>query len=137
VSRRGILDAAEIALLLREMLRGVGLESFAKTTGSKGIQLYAPLNSPVDFEATKAFARSVAVHWGQNDRHGSTVAAYSLRAKLERPTVAAPLRWTDLSAAVDASREADLLPSPGERRSRRGAGRRFAPVLSMCHRLPG
>jgi len=159
----GILDAAEIALLLREMLRGVGLESFAKTTGSKGVQVYAPLNSQVDFDATKTFARSVAdvmarqvgdrvvartdkrlragkvlVDWGQNDRHKSTVAPYSLRAKLERPTVSAPLPWSDLGAALDAGRELDLLPSPGETLDRVAEqGDVFAPVLSLCQRLPG
>src|SRR4051812_2034788 len=56
----GIIDAAEIALLLREMLRGVGLESWAKSSGSAGVQVYVPLNSPATFGATKAFARSVA-----------------------------------------------------------------------------
>jgi bifunctional non-homologous end joining protein LigD len=99
----GILDAAEIALVVHDMLLGVGLESFAKTTGSKGVQVYVPLNGPCTFERTKTFAREVAevmaarmddrvvarvdkrlragrvlVDWGQNDRHKSTVAPYSL-----------------------------------------------------------
>src|SRR4051812_44910371 len=135
--RAGILDAAAIALLLREMLRGVGLESVAKSTGSKGVQVYVPLNTPITFERTKAFARGVAevlaarlpdrvvarvdkrlragrvlVDWGQNDRHKSTVAPYSLRAKLARPTVALPIAWEALAAAVDAGTADVLLPSP-------------------------
>src|SRR5205814_2340868 len=56
----GILDAAEIALLLRDMLAGVRLQSLVKTSGSKGVQVYVPLNSAPDFAATKAFARNVA-----------------------------------------------------------------------------
>jgi bifunctional non-homologous end joining protein LigD len=159
----GILEAAEIALVLHDMLRGVGLESFAKTTGSKGVQVHVPLNTPVTFDATKAFSRHVAevmasrmpervvarmdkrlragkvfVDWGQNDRHKSTVAAYSLRAKLERPTVAAPVAWPELADVVGGGREQDLLPAPGavlERVARDGD--LLAPVLSLTQRLPG
>jgi DNA ligase D-like protein (predicted polymerase) len=108
----GILDAAEAALVLHDMLRGVGLESLVKTTGSNGVHVYVPLNTPATFEQTKAFSRDVAevmagrtsdrvvarvdkrlrcgrvfVDWGQNDRHKSTAAAYSLRVKRARPTV--------------------------------------------------
>jgi bifunctional non-homologous end joining protein LigD len=163
-SRRAgrILDAAEIALVLHDMLRQVGLESFAKTTGSRGVQVYVPLNSPATFAATKSFSRSVAevmaarmgdrvvarvdkrlragkvlIDWGQNDRHKSTVAAWSLRAKLERPTVAQPLSWPQLTAAVDATRTDDLLPSPQPALdAARDNGDLFAPVLSVVQRLP-
>jgi bifunctional non-homologous end joining protein LigD len=158
----GILDAAEIALLLRDMLAGVGLESFAKSTGSKGVQVYVPLNTRVDFDASKTFARSVAeimagrladrvtatvdkrlragkvlVDWGQNDRHKSTVAAYSLRAKLDRPTVSLPLDWQELTAAIDAAQPDEFLVPPQatlERVARREDT--FAPVLSLQQRLP-
>jgi bifunctional non-homologous end joining protein LigD len=159
----GILDAAEIALLLREMLRGVGLESFAKSTGSKGVQVYVPLNTPVTFDATKAFARSVAevmadrladrvtarvdkrlragkvfVDWGQNDRHKSTVAAYSLRAKRERPTVSLPFEWDELRAAAESGEPDALLASPQAALDRVDArGDTFAPVLSLIQALPG
>jgi bifunctional non-homologous end joining protein LigD len=154
----GILDAAEVALVLREMLRGIGLESFAKTSGSRGVQVYVPLHTPTDFDATKRFAREVAevmaarmgdrvvaqaarplragkvlVDWGQNDRHKSTVAPYSLRAKLPRPTVSAPLAWDELAAA-DAEA---LLPGPAEVLDRLAArGDLFAPVLTMRQALP-
>jgi bifunctional non-homologous end joining protein LigD len=57
----GILHAAEIALVVHDMLDGVGLESVAKSTGSKGVQVYVPLNTPATFEQTKAFSRDVAV----------------------------------------------------------------------------
>jgi bifunctional non-homologous end joining protein LigD len=137
----------------------VGLESWAKSSGSAGVQVYVPLNSPASFPATKAFARSVAdvlarrlpdrvvakadraarrgrvlVDWGQNDRHKSTVAAYSLRAKRPWPTVSAPLTWEELAAARD---EAALLPSPDDvlRRLQDG-GDLFAPVLTTVQELP-
>jgi len=159
----GILDAAAIALLLHDMLRGVGLESLAKSTGSKGVQVYVPLNTPITFDRTKAFARDVAevlaarlpdrvvarvdkrlragkvlVDWGQNDRHKSTVAPYSLRAKLARPTVALPIAWDALAAAVD-DRSADaLLPSPEQALERVAeTGDLFASVLAVAQRLPG
>src|SRR3954467_8915731 len=155
----GILDAAELALLLGDMLRGLGLESWPKTSGSRGVHVYVPLNTPVTFAATKAFARAVAetiaarmparavarpdkrlragrvlVDWGQNDRHKSTVAPYSLRAKLARPTVSAPLTWAELADAGERA----LLPSPEEVLERvQALGDLFAPVLSREQRLPG
>jgi bifunctional non-homologous end joining protein LigD len=114
-------------------------ESWAKSSGSIGVQVYVPLNTPVTFAATKAFARNVAevmaarmperviarvdkrlragrvlVDWGQNDRHKSTVAAYSLRAKRERPTVSAPELGRTGSSPVDRRDERALLPSPAE-----------------------
>jgi bifunctional non-homologous end joining protein LigD len=158
----GILDAAAIALLLGETLRGVGLESLAKSSGSKGVQVYVPLNTPVTFERTKAFAREVAevlaarlpdrvvarvdkrlrtgkvlVDWGQNDRHKSTVAPYSLRAKLTRPTVSLPVTWEALTSAVDAGSADTLLPSPEQALERVAeTGDLFAPVLTLAQELP-
>jgi bifunctional non-homologous end joining protein LigD len=158
----GLLEAAEIALVLRRLLAGVGLDSWAKTSGSKGVQIYAPLNTDVRFEAAKAFARSVAeamasrlddrvvarmdkrlragkvlVDWSQNDRHKSTVAAYSLRAKLARPTVSAPLSWSELEDAVDRGSGDGLLVGPDEALERVDQlGDLFAPVLNCTQALP-
>ena len=158
-----ILDAAAIALLLRDMLRAVGLESLPKSTGSKGVQVYVPLNTPITFDRTKAFARDVAavlaarlpdrvvarvdkrlrtgkvlVDWGQNDRHKSTVAPYSLRAKLARPTVSLPVTWDALAAVVDDGAADALLPSPEEALERvADAGDLFAPALTVAQQLPG
>src|SRR5215213_2372401 len=158
----GLLEAAEIALVLRDMLAGVGLRTWAKSSGSRGVQVYAPLNSPAGFEETKAFARSVAetmasrmadrvvarmdkraragkvlVDWSQNDRHKSTVAAYSLRAKLSRPTVSIPVTWPELEQAVGRD-DADALLAVPERALERVAkhGDLFAPVLTCVQRLP-
>ena len=158
----GLLDAAEIALLLRDMLAGVGLRSWPKSSGSRGVQVYAPLNSPASFEAAKGFARSVAevmvsrmadrvvakmdkrlrggkvlVDWSQNDRHKSTVAAYSVRAKLHRPTVSIPVTWQELEQAVDRGDETELLVSPEQALERvRDHGDLFTPVLNHVQHLP-
>src|SRR3954454_12768574 len=159
----GILDAAALALILRDMLAAVHLQSWAKSSGAHGAPVNVPLNAPVGFEAPKRFARRVAetlagrlperaiartdkrarrgkvlVDWGQNDRHKSTVAAYSLRAKLQRPTVSAPLRWDELRAAVDRGFAGDLLVGPGDALDRVSEqGDLFAPVLTTVQRLPG
>jgi bifunctional non-homologous end joining protein LigD len=158
----GPLEAAEIALVLRDMLAGVGLETWPKSSGSRGVQVYAPLNSEASFDAAKQFARSVAevmasrmpdrvvarmdkrlragkvlVDWSQNDRHKSTVAAYSLRAKLERPTVSIPLSWAELEGAVDRGSASDLLVGPDGALERvSDQGDLFAPVLTTVQRLP-
>jgi bifunctional non-homologous end joining protein LigD len=158
----GILDAVQIALLLRDMLAGVDLRTWAKTSGSRGVQVYAPLNSPASFDAAKAFARNVAevmasrlpdrvvarmdkgertgkvlVDWSQNDRHKSTVAAYSLRAKLPRPTVSMPVAWDELEAIVDRGAADALLLAPEDALDRvADRGDLFAPVLTCVQHLP-
>jgi bifunctional non-homologous end joining protein LigD len=158
----GPLEAAEIALILRRMLAGVGLESWAKASGSRGVQVYAPLNTAVSFAQTKAFARTVAevmtnrmpdrvvarmdkrlrrgkvlVDWSQNERHKSTVAAYSLRARFGRPTVSLPVGWDELEDVVDRRAPEDLLIGPAEALERvEDRGDLFGPVLTRVQRLP-
>jgi bifunctional non-homologous end joining protein LigD len=158
----GLLEAAELALVLRDMLAGVGLQTWAKASGSRGVQVYAPLNSRAGFDAAKAFARNVAevmaarmpdrvvarmdkglrsgkvlLDWSQNDRHKSTVAAYSLRAKLDRPTVSVPVSWRELEDTVDGGRADALLIAPEETLERvKEHGDLFAPVLTCVQQLP-
>src|SRR3954452_22108246 len=121
----GILDCAQVALWLRGMFEQLGLNAYAKTSGSKGIQVYVPLNTEVTYTQTKPFAKAVAetleakfperivsrmaksrrggrvlIDWSQNDPHKTTVSVYSLRAR-ERPTVSTPLEWDELRQAVD------------------------------------
>ena len=118
----GLSECCEVALILREALGRLGLESFAKTSGSKGIQVYVPLNRPdVDYDhGTKRLSQALARHlesahpklivssqrkelrrnkvlidWSQNDEHKTTVSVYSLRAR-ERPTVSTPLTWEEV-----------------------------------------
>jgi len=118
----GLRECCEVALVLRQALGQLGLESFAKTSGSKGIQVYVPLNVPdVDYDdGTKRLSQALARHleaahprlivssqrkelrknkvlidWSQNDEHKTTVSVYSLRAR-ERPTVSTPLTWDEV-----------------------------------------
>ena len=118
----GLRECCEVALILRAALDQLGLESFAKTSGSKGIQVYVPLNVPdVDYDhGTKRLSQALARHlesahpklivssqrkelrrnrvlidWSQNDEHKTTVSVYSLRAR-ERPTVSTPLAWDEV-----------------------------------------
>ncbi|HEX4719574.1 MAG TPA: non-homologous end-joining DNA ligase [Thermoleophilaceae bacterium] len=150
-----ISDCAEVALLLRGMFDQLGLQSFAKTTGSKGLQVYLPLNCDISYEQTKPFARQVAellaerwpervtanmakrdrrgkvlVDWSQNEWHKSTVAAYSLRAR-ERPTVSTPVTWDEVEAGELEFDHADVV------RRIEAHGDLFAPVLRLVQSLPG
>jgi len=121
-----VVDCCQVALWIRGMLEQLGLRSYVKTSGSKGMQLHVPLNTEVTYEQTKPFARAVAetleggfgdrvvsrmtkserpgrvlIDWSQNDPHKTTVCVYSLRAK-ERPTVSTPLEWEEVEAALAA-----------------------------------
>ena len=130
--RAGMLECARVALVLRDSLGGIGLRAFVKTSGSIGIHVVVPLNTPVMFDETKAFAKAVAttirdampelvvdqqakhlragkvlVDWLQNDPTRQTVAPYSLRAT-PTPLVATPVAWEEVERAVSSGR-ADLL----------------------------
>ncbi len=156
-----VIQCAEIALWLRAALEKLGLESFVKTSGSKGLQLYIPLNTPVSYDTTKAFARSMAegleqekpelalskmrkdlrkgkvfVDWSQNDFHKTTVCVYSLRAK-GQPTVSTPVSWDEVEAALR-KRDAAKLSFVSDEVLKRAEklGDLFAPVLTLKQRLP-
>lgn len=117
-------ECAEVGLWVRDVLEGVGLESHPKTSGSKGLQVYVPLNTPVDHETCSRFALAVAqvlekanpskvvttqakaarvgkvlIDWSQNSRHKTTIAPYSLRAR-PTPTVSTPVTWDEVVAAA-------------------------------------
>jgi bifunctional non-homologous end joining protein LigD len=157
----GIVECCEVALVLRGLFEQLGCRSVIKTSGSKGMQMYVPLNTPVTYEQTKPFAKRVAelleqrmpelvtarmtkslragkvlVDWSQNDAHKTTVNVYSVRAR-ERPTVSTPVTWEEV-AACRAARDAELLTFETadvlERHARQGD--LFAPVLSLSQRLP-
>lgn len=156
-----LLACCRVGLRVRDLFARFGLQSFAKTSGSKGMQVYVPLNTPVTYDDTKPFAKAVAelleketpqlvvskmskslrggkvfVDWSQNDDHKTTVCVYSLRAK-ERPTVSTPVTWDEVAAAVegeDASGlvfESDTVLARVEKH-----GDLFAPVLTLEQRLP-
>jgi bifunctional non-homologous end joining protein LigD len=153
----GLAECCEVALLLRDTLGSLGLECFAKTSGSKGMQVYAPLNADVTYDDTKPLAHALARHlegehrklivssqkkelrrgkvlidWSQNDEHKTTVCVYSLRAR-ERPTVSTPLAWEE----VEGGGVEELVFEAGEVLDRvEEDGDLFAPVASLEQRLP-
>jgi bifunctional non-homologous end joining protein LigD len=157
----GIVECCEVALVLRGLFSQLGLESVIKTSGSKGMQMYVPLNGPVTYEQTKPFARRIAelleqrlpelvvsrmtkrlregkvlVDWSQNDEHKTTVTVYSVRAR-ERPTVSAPVSWEEVQTCRDA-RDPESLTFDTEQVLSRVAesGDLFAMLLSTRQELP-
>lgn len=157
----GIVECCEVALVLRGLFEQLGLHSVAKTSGSKGLQVYVPLNTATDYRATKPFARRVAelleqrmselvvsrmtkrlrggkvlVDWSQNDEHKTTVNVYSLRAR-ERPTVSTPVGWEEVSACQKRRDETLLTFAYDEVLKRvEEQGDLFAPALSVKQQLP-
>ena len=156
-----IIDCIHIALRFRAMLKGIGLESYPKTSGGKGLHLYVPLNTAVTFEQTKSLARTMAqaleqddpqhvtsnmrkemrpgrvfVDWSQNDDHKTTVCTYSLRAR-ERPTVSTPVSWEELEAAGKKKDPGRLVFTTADVIKRvEKLGDLFAPVLTQKQELP-
>jgi bifunctional non-homologous end joining protein LigD len=157
-----IVECCHVGLQLHGMFEHLGLHSFAKTSGSKGLQVYVPLNSAdATYERTKPFAKAVAellegaepdivvsrmtkarrtgkvlIDWSQNDAKKTTVCVYSLRAR-ERPTVSTPVEWDEVRAARDSGDPAGLAfeaPDVLARVAERGD--LFAPVLSLVQELP-
>jgi bifunctional non-homologous end joining protein LigD len=150
-----VTDCAQVAVWLRGLFEQLGLNSYPKTSGSKGVQLYVPLNGDVAYEQTKPLAKAVAetlerkfpdrvvsqmskskrpgrvlIDWSQNDRHKTTVCVYSLRAKA-RPTVSTPLDWEELEAALAAGDPEALVFDHADVLERVEArGDLFAPLLS-------
>lgn len=121
----GMTECAEVGLWIRDILACIGLTCHAKTSGSKGLQVYVPLNTPHDHEHASSFALAVAqvlekanpdrivttqakvartgkvlIDWSQNSRHKTTICVYSLRAR-PRPTVSTPVMWDEVTAAAD------------------------------------
>jgi len=157
-----ILDCSRVALRLREVLGHLGIECFPKTSGSKGMQLYVPLNTPVTYEETRPFAQAIAtllakqtpdeviakmgkktlrkgkvfIDWYQNNERKTTIAVYSLRAR-ERPTVSTPLSWEEVEAAVENEDADSLVFEAGDVLDRiDDHGDLFAPVLELKQKLP-
>jgi bifunctional non-homologous end joining protein LigD len=154
----GLRECCRVAVWIREILEPFGLQTFVKTSGSKGLQVYLPLNTPVSYEQTKPFAHAVAellekqhprhvlsrmtksmragrvfIDWSQNDPHKTTVCVYSPRA-LERPTISTPLSWGEVERAARRRRESQLSLEPSAMLERVGDG--FASLLSLTQQLP-
>jgi bifunctional non-homologous end joining protein LigD len=156
-----IVQCCQVGIWLRDIFQHFGLQSFPKTSGSKGLQIYVPLNSPTSYDVTKPFAHALArllenehralvvsdmkkelrvgkvfVDWSQNDDHKTTVSVYSLRAR-EHPTVSTPVKWAEVEQALK-KKDADLLVfEAGQVLDRvQKMGDLFGPVLTLKQKLP-
>jgi bifunctional non-homologous end joining protein LigD len=151
-----IVECCQVGVWLRDLFTELGLRAFPKTSGSKGLQVYVPLNTKAGYEQTKPFALTVAqqleqdhpelvvsnmkkevrsgkvfVDWSQNDEHKTTVAVYSLRAR-QRPTVSTPVEWEEVERCRRKKDPEELVFEAAEvlRRVQRH-GDLFAPVLEL------
>jgi bifunctional non-homologous end joining protein LigD len=156
-----IVQCCQVGLWLRDLLGEMKLQSWAKTSGSKGLQVYVPLNTPATFDQTKALSRTLAEHlerehpelvvhkmlkslragkilvdWSQNDEHKTTVNVYSLRAK-EQPTVSTPVTWEEIETTLR-KKDPNLLVFRSDDTLKRVAkfGDLFAPINDLKQKLP-
>ncbi len=156
-----IVQCCQVATWLRAIFEHFNLESFPKTSGSKGLQIYVPLNTKTSYDETKPFAHALArliesehrhlvvsdmkkavrvnkifVDWSQNDGHKTTISVYSLRAR-QRPTVSTPVTWEEVERALK-KKDAGLLVFESHQALERveKMGDLFAPVLSLKQKLP-
>ena len=156
-----IVQCAQVGLWLREIFEHFGLRSFPKTSGSKGLQIYIPLNTPTSYDVTKPFAHALArlledqrrqlvvsdmkkmlrvgkvlVDWSQNDDHKTTICVYSLRAK-DRPSASTPVTWDEVNLMLE-KRDPSLLVFLCEQTLQRveKMGDLFEPVLKLKQKLP-
>ena len=156
-----IVQCCQVGLWVRDIFAQLQLQSFAKTSGSKGLQIYVPLNTAVTYDQTKSFAHELArllerqhpnlvvsdmkkalrtgkvlVDWSQNDDHKTTVCVYSLRAK-ERPTVSTPVKWDEVEACLKKG-DASLLVFESDEVLARAKkyGDLFEPVLKLKQKMP-
>ena len=156
-----IVQCCQVGLWLRDLLAKLKLESFAKTSGSKGLQVYVPLNTPATYDETKTLAHALAeylererhdlvvskmlkelrkgkvlVDWSQNDEHKTTICVYSLRAK-EEPTVSTPVTWEEVGNCLK-KKKAGLLRFRSDQTLERveKRGDLFESVESLKQKLP-
>ena len=155
------MQCCQVGFWLREIFERFDLQSFPKTSGSKGLQIYVPLNTKTSYDETKPFAHALArlledehrdlvvsdmkkalrvgkilVDWSQNDEHKTTIGVYSLRAR-ERPTVSAPVTWEEVETCLT-KKDASILvfEAPQVLGRVKTSGDLFAPVLGLKQKLP-
>lgn len=156
-----IVQCCQVGLWLRDLLGKVKLKSFAKTSGSKGLQVYVPLNTSVTYDQTKDLSRSLAqylerehanlvtsnmsksvrknkvfVDWSQNDEHKTTICVYSLRAR-DEPTVSTPVTWNEVEKCLK-KKNAEMLKFRSDQVLVRveKLGDLFEPVEKLKQKLP-
>ena len=158
----GIPECARVALVLRDLLSRMGLASYVKTSGQKGLHVLVPLNrKDTTFEDTKTFSKAVAeimqkhypdlvtskmakkerqgkvfINWSQNDAKKTMICVYSLRAR-EKPFVSFPLEWMELEDPdwLDDPEKLQVLHSEAVRRAEE-KGDLFRDVLEKEQKLP-
>jgi bifunctional non-homologous end joining protein LigD len=157
-----VVDCSRVALRLREILTQLKLECFVKTSGSKGMQLYVPLNTKTSYEQTRPFGQAlgqivanqdpenilakmgkktdrsgkVLIDWYQNNERKTTISVYSLRAR-ERPTCSTPVTWDEVEQAAESGKGDHLVFETGDVLERiEEHGDLFAPVLELEQELP-
>jgi len=156
-----MVQCAQVGLWLRQIFDHFGLQSFPKTSGSKGLQVYVPLNTPTTYEKTKPFAHALArlleeehrdlvvsdmkkalrvgkvlVDWSQNDEHKTTISLYSLRAR-ERPTVSTPVHWEEVQRVLLKKNPKLVVFEAGQVLQRvEEMDDIFEPVLKLKQKLP-
>ncbi|HEX2862639.1 MAG TPA: non-homologous end-joining DNA ligase [Lacunisphaera sp.] len=157
-----LVDCARVALHVKAILDGLKLEAFPKVSGSKGLQLYVPLNRKATYAATGSFAKAMAellerehpdlvvsrmdkklrrgkvmIDWSQNSPSKTTVAVYSMRGKREEPFISMPVTWEELRKLVRTRKTSALFFSPAAALKRlKQKGDLFAPVLTLKQSLP-
>jgi bifunctional non-homologous end joining protein LigD len=157
-----VLTCARVAFLIRDMFQKLELESFVKVSGSKGLQVYLPLNTKVTYETTQPFAKAVAellakehpalvvsdmakklrgqkvlIDWSQNADFKTTIGVYSLRAKSATPFVSLPVTWAELETAAKKKKPENLYFEMNAALKRvQKIGDLFADVLSLKQQLP-
>jgi bifunctional non-homologous end joining protein LigD len=156
-----IVQCCQAGLWVQRIFERLGLKAYAKTSGSKGLQVYVPLNTAVTYDQTKTFAHELArvlerahpelivsdmkkalrtgkvlVDWSQNDDHKTTICVYSLRAK-ERPTASTPVTWEEVEECLRKDNP-NLLSFICDKTLERVEefGDLFAPVLKLKQNLP-
>ena len=157
-----VLDCARVSIWIRDLVAQFGLKSFVKSSGSKGLQLYIPLNTPTSYEKTQPFAKAIAellerehpdrvesemakalrtgkvfIDWSQNSEFKTTVCVYSLRAKRETPYVSMPFTWEEVERACKKDDSDMFYLEPTEALERiEKVGDLFEPVLKLKQKLP-
>jgi len=156
-----IVQCCQVGLWLRDLLARMKLKSLAKTSGSKGLQVYVPLNTSVTYDQTKDLSRALAQHlegehadlvtsnmskavrkgkvfvdWSQNDEHKTTICVYSLRARQE-PTVSTPVTWEEVEHCLK-NKKAEALKFRSDKVIARieKLDDSFEPVEKLKQRLP-
>lgn len=157
-----LLTCIRVAFLVKAIMDDLKLQVFAKVSGSKGLQLYVPLNTKTHYDTTSAFAKGVAellakqepklivstmpkelrrgrvlIDWSQNSRSKTTVSVYSMRGKRSTPSISMPVTWAELKKAQRTQNTKPLFFSPDQALKRLAKlGDLFEPVLRLKQKLP-